>query len=392
VSKPDYQHCSIQVAEFFTAIPLHSVVGTARRVTIHISLEEILSIASGDFPEAIAIQRLLTLANFCSELTIEWGASASFRVFSSPSLFPFFAVLLCVENAEHRTVISEFGHSRTSNKDAAKARKLLLDYRLKVDAFMDCQIVVCADSLGRGYPLDLYASAGILNNSVEMEALVEDLMVRHLPLGVNQSKSFRLREILGVIVSELFENTDIHGRRDLDGKPISKNAIRGLILKRVQRIAKEKTDTGKTTSVRLDYLELSIFDSGTGYYPSFKRLPLNDDTSIKEEWEVVHMCIARHVSANLPDSRPGYRGMGLYEVLRALKEAAGYIEFRTGRVHAFRTFLMGDMRMQLEPRTSDTRPGMPKPVLLDAEKQYLTIPTMQEKLTGSSVRVLFPLI
>jgi hypothetical protein len=76
--------------------------------------------------------------------------------------------------------------------------------------------------------------------------------------------------------------------------------------------------------------EASIFDSGIGYFASYTRDPLQPQTDLKLEWQVLHNCLERHYFPQLADGRPGHRGMGLYEVLRALQVLKGRIEFRTG--------------------------------------------------------------
>jgi hypothetical protein len=83
--------------------------------------------------------------------------------------------------------------------------------------------------------------------------------------------------------------------------------------------------------------------------------------------------------------------MGLYEVLRALQLLRGAIEVRTGRIFGYRTFMEGDLKFKMEPATSLTRPGMPKPQLLDVERRIVTVPTRHELLVGSSIRVIVPL-
>lgn len=382
----------IRIAELLTTKPISALVGDSRDVRVLISQADLSVINDDEFPEVIGIQRIMTLATVCPELSFEWDVAVAQKVFTSPALFPILSVVLCLEGVSHFLRLSNDQPAKDCSASVVRARKALLSYRLKIDAFMDCQIVVCADSLGQGYHPDLYERSGVLNDTEGMEALVEDLMVRHLATGTDQSRTYKLREILGVILSELFENTETHGKRDLDGNPIPKNGLRGLIIKRVQKSARVKSATGKTTTESLAYLELSIFDSGIGFYPSFTRQALDQATSLDEEWKVMHHCMERHVNDGIADIRPGYRGMGLYEVLRALMIAKGFIEIRTGRVYAYRTFLEGDMRIQLEPKNSDSRPGMPKAVLLDSERKFVTVPTNHEALSGSAVRVIFPLL
>jgi hypothetical protein len=83
--------------------------------------------------------------------------------------------------------------------------------------------------------------------------------------------------------------------------------------------------------------------------------------------------------------------MGLYEVLRALQYLKGKFEVRSGRVYGFRTFLEGETQFQIEAASSPTRPGMPKPVLLDQQKQFVRVPSPNGMVVGAAIRVLIPL-
>lgn len=381
----------VGIVELFEATPVREFGGDASCLRIGISGRDINLVDNGALSEVVAIQRLITLSHIYSQMVFEWDTVAAETFFSSPAIFPVLSISLCLENSSHKVVNRKTKALDDGNALASAARKSLLAYRLKIDSFMDCQILLCADSLGRGAHPDLYTKNGILNDTDGMEALVEDLLVHHLATGTEQSSTYKLREALGVIVSELFENTELHGKRSIGGGLLAKNSLRGMIIKRVEKKAKSRSPVGRLREIPLQYLEISIFDSGIGFYSSFTRNRLDSSVSLDDEWDVMHHCLQRHHNKKIPDSRLEHRGMGLYEVLRALMSAKGLIEIRSGRTYAYRTFLEGDMRIQLESRDSDARPGMPKPVLLDADRKFVTIPTEHEQLVGSAVRVLFPL-
>jgi hypothetical protein len=67
------------------------------------------------------------------------------------------------------------------------------------------------------------------------------------------------------------------------------------------------------------------------------------------------------------------------------------LEVRTGRIHGYRSFLEGELRIQLEPDTSETRPGMPKASLLDVDRKVTSFPSPRDLVRGSVVRVVVPL-
>lgn len=340
--------------------------------------------------EVLAIQRLLTLPRLSTGLKVIWGDGIAKRVVASPAIYPMLAVLLLIHNAQHEVVDM---HGQQFPLDASKVRNSLAKYQLKADLFADTQILACADSRGYGRPPDLYdPKTGKLRSRDDFETMVVDILARQIANDVERANSFSFSMALGVIVAELFENTDMHGKLELTGAPVKPNGIRGLVIKRIKvLVPQKKIGKGKPPMIDAPCLELSVFDSGIGYYPSYSKRALTKETDLKEEWKVLHNCLERHYYPELADSRVGHRAMGLYEVLRALNTLNGKIEIRTGRLFAYRSFLKGDLPTQMEAADSPDRPGRPKPKLVDVEKQYLAIPSANEVLIGSSVRVIVPL-
>lgn len=363
--------------------------------------------------EGLAIQRLITLAHDAASLKVLWHAASARRLLEAPSLNPLAAVALCLINAEH-----------TLTKDTEllpsafeRARKKLLGHQLTADMFSDRQVLICMDFEHPSLPSDLYEpSTRKLRPEVDFESLVDDLVYSQRSAGFNAKNLSKLRMVLAVILRELLENTDDHAKTDFDGRVLKPNSIRGLVVKRIL----ENRRFPKRTANNLppvQCLEFTIFDSGIGYYNSYRRqllrgqargepvvvgdkqadtvrrFELGSDVSIETEYAIVLKCLGRH-SENakaIPDPRPGHRGMGLYEVLRALKMMQGMLEVRTGRIHGYRSFLEGELRIQLESQMSDTRPGMPKASLLDVDRKVTSYPSTREIVRGSVVRVVVPL-
>lgn len=338
--------------------------------------------------EVLAIQRLLTLSRHAS-VHVRWHAQIAARALSSPTIFPLLAVLICLENASHE--IAGLDSERAVDSLDGARRKIYKE-RLKTDLFADTQVVICADSRGRGTPPDLYGADGRMIAREDFEAIIEELVTRQAAIELSTSRAVHWRSALATIVSELFENSDTHGKTELSGLPIKRNAIRGLVLKRIR--IERPVPKGKEAAEApppVDALELSIFDAGPGFFGSFTREPLDASVSLDLEWKVMHSCLARHFDSGLKDLRQGHRGMGLYEVLRALQLLQGSIEVRTGRVYGYRSFMDDKFKFKIEPESSTTRPGMPKPQLLDVERRYVTIPSEHELLAGASIRVIVPL-
>lgn len=337
-----------------------------------------------NFIEILAIQRLIALANTTTSLHVEWDVNIAQIVARSPSIFPLLAVLILLQGASHFT-------SEQKPFDPNPSRNEIYRYRAKADLFSESQIIVCDDSRGRGRPIDLYdTQTRGLRRKEDLETLVINVLTGLLPPNHPSTATHRLALALGVVVSELFENTDMHGKLDANGSPIRPNALRGIIFKRLEISDAKPKAPEPNLAHSLDCLEISVFDSGIGYYQSMTKKPITSQTSLDEEWAVVHKCLQRHYDDSIPDGRAAHRAMGLYEVLRAIDAVSGQFEVRTGRVHGYRTFLPGNLRVQMEPQNS-LRPGMPKPRLMDMDKKFVAIPTLHEEIGGTAIRVIVPL-
>lgn len=351
--------------------------------------------------EVIAIQRLISLARRAIPMRARWHHRAAERVFGSPSLFPLLAVLLCLDDVAHEIIYED---NSVTAVDVQSSRQLIYKHRLQADLFSDTQILVCADSRGYGRPKSLYSdkSSGLIGRS-DFESLVDRLLIGQSAVNVSTSQAVFFSQSIATIVAELFENTDVHGRLGLNGIPFKANGIRGLVFKRVKISQNEKRRSPKVVSPsgrapsepenkkEIDALEISVFDAGVGFYSSYTKEDLTQDIALTDEWRVMHQCLERHYDQSMADTRPSHRAMGLYEVLRALKSVHGALEVRSGRTYGFRTFVAGEFKMQLESGESALRPGMPKPVLLDVTRKFVTAPSPHELLVGASVRVVIPL-
>lgn len=361
--------------------------------------------------EGLAIQRLITLAHEAKSIQFSWQSAAARRVLTSPSVHPLAAVALCLNNATHHAPADA-----ALTADAfGRARAKLLNHQLGADMFSDREVLVCLDFERPSLPIDLYEpSTRRLRPEVDFESLVDDLVFAQRSAGFKAEKLPKMRMALAVILRELLENTDDHAKTDFDGKVLKPNSIRGLLVKRILETPRlPKTSANDAPPVPC--LEFTIFDSGIGYYNSYRRqllrgqtkgepvvigdkqadtvrnFELGPDVPAEVEYAIVLKCLGRHSENAIPDSRPGHRGMGLYEVLRALKMMQGMLEVRTGRIHGYRSFLEGELRLQLEPETSKTNPGLPKPSLLDVDRKVAPYPAPRDRMRGSVVRVVVPL-
>ena len=361
--------------------------------------------------EGLAIQRLITLAHRSTSLQFVWEAAAANRVLGSPAVHPLAAITLCLNNATHQA--SQDSILAVEALDKARAR--LLDHRLGADMFSERQILVCLDYQRPSLPFDLYDPATRrLRSEADFESLIDDLVFAQQGAGFRVDSLSKMRLSLAVVLRELLENTDDHAKTDAEGAVLKPNAIRGLLVKRIEE-TRRLPEKRASDAPPVQCLEFTVFDSGIGYYDSYRKqllrgqargepvavgdkqvdtirkYELGPDVSLETEYAILLKCLARHSEKAIPDPRPGHRGMGLYEVLRALKSMQGMLEVRTGRIHGYRSFLEGELRLQLEPESSKTRPGMPKASLLDVDRKLVTRFTPRELLRGSVVRVVVPL-
>ena len=338
--------------------------------------------------EVFAIQRLLTISRLGLPIVVRWAPAISKRLPDVARLQPLLAVALMLQGVNHKLAGLD---APLDEKVLTEARNGVLKHRLIKDLFSPSQLLLCADSRGHGRPEQLYLPrGGALRPRSQFETLVQGVLASELKATGDTAKQFKWASNLGVIVAELFENTDIHAMTDLGGARFSVNAMRGLMFKRIKLTVQLRDPHQKLREVEKDCLEISVFDTGLGYLRSFTRSEEKHD--IEFEWRVLHKCLERHFDDDIPDHRPEHRALGLAEVLRSLQTLAGRIEIRTGRTFGYRTFIEGQLQAQMQPPISDlSRFSWPRPRLLDAAKIVVAVPTAHEDIVGSAIRVIVPL-
>jgi hypothetical protein len=338
--------------------------------------------------EVLAVQRLITLARIAN-IRVLWEDRAWKAVSEDTSRYPLLSVLLVLPHVQH--AIQSDGSE--TPLDVSTARNSALNHRLAMSAALPSDITLCLEGVGTGVSADLYNPSTLrLHPREYFESMAVEALTTNLPVGAAAQRVYDHAALLGTILAELIENSEMHGRLGADGRPILDKGVRGLLFRRVKMILPvPKAQKGQPKTREVSCLEASIFDSGIGYFASYTHGTLTADTELKHEWQVLHNCLERHYHPELSDSRPKHRGLGLYEVLRALQALKGRIEFRTGRLYAYRTFLDGELQTQMKPRAPFAHLAWPEPRLLDVDKRYLAMPTKHEQLVGASVRILVPL-
>lgn len=347
--------------------------------------------SSGSVGEVFAIQRLLSLARNKIPIKVLWPHDLIWRMPTIASSHPLLAVVACLQIATHESTGLEVYEVEDL---LTNARRQIFNYRLRGDFTSESQILLCGDSRGHGRPEDLYdRSSKELRSREDIETTVLGVFSSLLTNGEAVSQRFAMAGALAVIIAELFENTHLHGRQDLTKAPVGPDAMRGLTFRLIDVTLPAHLKSARLVEAReVPALEVSIFDSGLGYYMSYTQQEPSASTDINDEWAVIHKCFSRHFDPQQADHRQRHRGMGLYEVLRALQELKGSIEVRTGRIFAFRSFFEGEILPQMHPRSGPwARISFPKPVLLDVFNKLIPKPTSHDAVVGAAVRIIVPL-
>lgn len=221
-------------------------------------------------PEVIGIQRLITLARARVRFDVRWAEKAWSTVSKSASIFPMLGVLLLLSRATHYVERAKGEGECIDVKDALKG---LLKHRFTRDPFADSELVVCGDASGMPLPWDLYLpSTQTLRPRDDFETLVVDAVTAQVAEGASRDSIYRYASALGVVVAELVENTDMHGRMHLAGKTLGADAFRGVLFKRIKvDVPLPRAQKGAPSSKIVDCFEVSVFDSGIGYFESYTR-------------------------------------------------------------------------------------------------------------------------
>jgi hypothetical protein len=170
---------------------------------------------------------------------------------------------------------------------------------------------------------------------------------------------------LGGVLAELISNADEHSVTDVYGIKYKKG-LRGTSLK-ASRIKKEDAQRHSKTEPEfarfivknmvsseeaLDFLEISIIDSGPGlakrWLSARAGVPVDnlDSLSIDDEYEATLDCFKKHVTTK--DSSTS--GMGLHNAVQALNKLKAFVRLRTGRLCLYQTFQGHDQVVEYRPK------------------------------------------
>lgn len=139
------------------------------------------------------------------------------------------------------------------------------------------------------------------------------------------------------IIYELYKNTHDH----TFSSNINDLSIRGFYTKRIlikeseikkydsyeSYLSNIKNNHNEHKNSSLSFIELSVFDSGKGYYHTIKKKS-PEETNLEDEIDITLKCFEKHFSSK--DTQ--IHGIGLSFVLNMLKTLNGFMTIRTGRL------------------------------------------------------------
>ncbi len=196
------------------------------------------------------------------------------------------------------------------------------------------------------FPSCFYSPEG--TNSLKKSEFYTRILERIVELSPTKSEMTEVHlSDLGHAIYELIENTEQHGKLEINTGKVSKS-VRGLIIdyKLITKEQYSESIGGKNTAIT-DYLEgirtnnrtvhmleISVFDSGEGIFKTLASTN-NINISIQDEVNVVKKSFAKGST-----SKSDYRGVGrgLNNVKNVLAQRHGFISFRTGQIGVYRDF------------------------------------------------------
>jgi hypothetical protein len=226
-------------------------------------------------------------------------------------------------------------------------------HRMKGDKIF----LTCFDHLGQyGLIPQFYLDYDKLNSEQDIKELLISKILGDVLKNVSKSQrpTSDLVEDLTRIIYELMENTHSWGRNNYNGQKNVRPNVRGTFVKFHQIGSGNVTKyvnshdglTRYFTSYMeksaqkklLSFLEISIFDLGSGFASVFSQLPISAilNKTIKDEVNIVKSCLTKNNTT--ASNSPYRRGLGLNNVLKTLNHK-GFIRIRSGRTALFRDLI-----------------------------------------------------
>jgi hypothetical protein len=179
----------------------------------------------------------------------------------------------------------------------------------------------------------------------------------------SQSFSDELSLDIGLLLHELYKNTEEHAKRDLKGNKY-RRTISGIKFSfstyshdQIKQIVKDQWDDKYLDYILLKFcsiikiFEISVFDSGPGLARRWTSKDY-DELTISEEINAVQNCFKKWGT-----TKTGWgAGEGLFTVLKTLRNLEGFIRVRTGRKIFSKGFMDSEDELELSNQIRDLAP------------------------------------
>ncbi|WP_067150174.1 hypothetical protein [Pseudotamlana agarivorans] len=204
-----------------------------------------------------------------------------------------------------------------------------------------------------------------------------------------------VKKDLNSIVYELMKNTFEWAKTDEEGVPFDPN-IRGVLIKMNKRVRTKLLDHYSSSKAisnffenkrlkendkgEVYFLEISVFDSGSGFIKKFKSL--NKGNEDLTELEIIKKCLIKH-NTSAKGLNKSDKGIGLDRILQILN-GKGWLRIKTGKSCVYRNLIT-------EPYINIETDKIEEMKLFDWSKNSDVKFSDYQNVSGSVITIIYPL-
>lgn len=236
-------------------------------------------------------------------------------------------------------------------------------------------------------------SNGFNENEEQIIHVIKKILKKNI-LTYNFNNLTEFESILldiGAIIYELIKNTFEWGKTNRDNVPINPS-IRGLYLRfhsnmyeniiedfketPIEFFLKEETIQTKcvTDYKKIDYLEISVFDSGIGFIDKFQDKDGLDDITILKK------CLVKNQTSSITNLK-SKKGLGLDRILKTI-DKKGFLKISTDKYIAYRNMIKDEYSQVDINNLTD--------LIIEDWNNNNFKSTSNKKLSGTFISILYP--
>lgn len=179
--------------------------------------------------------------------------------------------------------------------------------------------------------------------AVLKEAIITDVL-KYGKIKAEVGKKFK--DIIGIIF-ELMKNTFEWGKENEFGKPWNPN-IRGLYIRSYKKTLQNVLEDNASNDIMIDYfsktnletntlkqmyfIEISVFDTGSGFIKKF-----NNKSNITDDFTILKNCMIKHQTSS-EGNLENDKGIGLDRILNLLDDK-GFLRIKTDKYCIYRNMI-----------------------------------------------------